>query len=62
MIYNGVKLSLLENYLSRVNISSSQLNTSHMARVIISDNPNTSPHVLQAHEMSKDSIISLPST
>lgn len=56
----GTKLSLLENYCPRVNINSSRVNTFHMACSMISDNPNTGCQVLQAHDMSKDSIISLP--
>lgn len=56
----GTKLSLLENSCPRVNINSSQVNTFHMACAMISDNRNTSCQVLQVHDMSKDSIISLP--
>ena len=59
-VFWGTKLSLLENYFLRVNINSSQFNISHMVCTTISDNQTISPRVLQAHEMSKDSIFSLP--
>lgn len=49
----GTKLSLLENHLLRVNINSSQFNVFYMTRTTLSDNGNTSPHVLQAHKMPK---------
>ena len=55
----GTKLAPGENYLLRVNTNSSQCYTFHVARAIRQVSQSTSPHVLQDHEMSKDSITSL---
>lgn len=59
----GDKIIPGENHLLGVHIHSNQFYTFHTTRTILNDNQRLpSPHMLQDHEMSKDSITLLPGT